>query len=112
MKLEVTKELFNIKGDAILSGSGEAGAHAVLGDICVEALMRDTPQDQSTPQNIKVKRWNLAKRIQFAVEQKSNGIDLPAGDVDFIKDRISKTFQTAIMGPAFEAMGEVVESQE
>ena len=110
MKLNINTTLKNIKGNFILSGNGEnPEVHACLGEICIEALMRETQADAQAPSNIKVKRWMLSKKIQKALDDKLEFVDIPAGDVDMIKDRMSKTFPVSIMGPAFEAMGECLE---
>ncbi len=110
MKLKIADTLKNIKGEYILSGDGKNPENkASLGEICIEALMRETQADAAAPSNLKVKRWLLSKKIQKALDDKLEFVDIPAGDVDLIKDRMSKTFPVSIMGPCFEAMGECLE---
>lgn len=105
MKLHIERTLKNIDGSEITMLRGNEKATARLGDVCVEALVTDSPNDQTEPGNKKYHRWNLAKRIDKAMKEESvSELQMPTEDIDLIKKRIAIVFQTKTVGPAYEAI--------
>lgn len=105
MKLHIERVLTDLYGNSIKTSNAEDAGQATLGEICVYALTTDAQGDQTEPGNKKFHRWQLAKRIQHAIKQGDvNAIDVPVEDVEVIKKRIASTYQTKIVGPAYEAI--------
>lgn len=105
MKLHIERVLENFDGSPLLFGEGQTQAPAMLGVICVNALITDHNDDANAPGEKKFHRWQLAKRIDKAMKAEPvNAIDLPVEDIDLIKKRIAKIYQTRVVGPAYVAL--------
>lgn len=92
--------------------AGAASVPLTLGFIAVEALVRDFSQDSSQPGNLKVIRYNLAKRIKkelsFGPCAEERSITVTAEEIGMIKQRIlipaPNGFPTPVVGPAINAL--------
>ncbi len=105
MKLHIEKVLLGIDGEPLMFGEGKEQASSMLGPICITALITDHNDDANAPVEKKFHRWNLAKRIDKAMKEKEvNPIDLPVEDIDLIKKRIARIYQTRVVGPAYVAL--------
>lgn len=105
MKLHIERVLENFDGEPLMFGEGKEQAPSMLGPICVTALITDHNDDANAPGEKKYHRWSLAKRIDKAMKvEPVAAIDLPVEDIDLIKKRISKIYQTRVVGPAYVAL--------
>lgn len=107
MKLFLNKNLFDHHEQKIKEGSKEDAEFARLGVYLVEGLLRDLPQDGPAGNGQKVRRWELARKIQRTMRDDTAEdcwIDMRAEDVSMIKKRIETFMPTVIVGPVFEAI--------
>lgn len=95
------------RGDVIKTGDAENDAPAKLGDVCVQALLIDTPQDSQSGFAEKMRKWNMARMLQKKMGEPFEEmafVEVPADDISFIQKRIGMTFGTKIAGPACNAL--------
>lgn len=117
MKFFPNKILKNHKGLTLLDGkTEEASVPLTLGNLAVEALLRELPQDNNAPGNTKLQRWKLAEKIQkhsvtlqsqnyLAEELRADDFVLLAvEDVNLIKSRILQGFPAIVAGPGVIAI--------
>lgn len=107
MKFFYSQILINHAGAPMKAGNDADNPEkeAILGEVAIEALLRDTQGDEQAPGAKKLHRWNLARRIQKAIEHAKDAyIEIPVEDISLIKDRIAKCFATAVVGPAYMAI--------
>lgn len=123
MKFYPNRILQNHRGQDLLDGKMEAASVPLtLGNLAVEALLRELPQDHNAPGNTKIARWKLAKEINKHVIELKYGdpqlaeavskarnsavrpIQLKSEEINLIKSRIQQGFPAMIVGPAEEAI--------
>lgn len=103
MKLDIGAQLKNLSGEGMFVGKSQAeSVPALLGDFCVTALVEEAQGEKANAKSYH--RWNLAKRITKAMEEKEYSIELPVEDVTLIKQRIENFFHTKYIGPCFDAI--------
>lgn len=105
MKLFVNKKLFDHKGE-VIKAEGANGPAALLGTLCVNALLAETQQDQNADFKAKMHKWNLSRQIQKGLEDEADDafVEMPIEDMDLIKKRIGMIFPTAICAPVIHAL--------
>lgn len=103
MKFYPCKEIQNIYGKTIMTGD-QSGEAATLGWVAIEGLLAPEQQGEKVDASKKLHRWNTARRIKKALDEKATEIDLPSEDISMIKDLIGKMFHTALAGPALSAI--------
>lgn len=105
MKLFVNKKLFDHKGD-VIKADGANGPAALLGTLCVNALLAETQADQSAEFKTKMHKWNLSRQIQKGLEDTADDafVEMPIEDMDLIKKRIGMIFPTALCAPIIHAL--------
>ena len=106
MKLFVNRKLFDHKGDLITQDGAKNGSPVLLGQLCVNALLAETQQDQSADFAAKMRKWNLSRQIQKGLEDKEDlaCVELPIEDLDLIKKRIGTILPTALCAPVINAI--------
>lgn len=81
MKFYPNKTLKNHQDKPILDGPTEAASvPLLLGSLAVEALIRDLPQDNNAPSNIRLHRVDLARKIEKDLVRLKNKGELLSHD--------------------------------
>lgn len=108
MKLYPNRILVSHRGKQLkhnLDGEGAASVPLALGDLAVEALLRELPPDNNAPGKTKIARYKLAKEIQKNIGGKAiHFMTISAEDLALVKSRIEAAFPALIVGPADEAI--------
>lgn len=102
MKLKVSQPIADLNGEVINDGATNTPAR--LGDMCIGALTNDAQSDQNEPGNKKFHRWTLAKRINTALKEGVDEIEVPVEDLDLIKKRVAAIYPTKFVGPTYDAI--------
>lgn len=107
MKLLLNKNLFDHHGEKIKESNEENAEFSRLGVYLVEGLLRELPGDNGGGARLKVKRWEMARKIQKAMQADTSEtctLELPTEDVAMIKTRIENFMPAVLVGPVFEAI--------
>lgn len=103
MKFYPCKEIQNIHGKTIMTGD-QGGEAATLGWFAIEGLLSPEGPNEKADASKKLHRWNTARRIKKALDEKAPEIDLPSEDISMIKECVAKHFHTAAAGPVLSAI--------
>lgn len=108
MKLYVNKLLFGLMDKPIYlstEGANEERVQAKLGDICMNALMADT--DQNEPGNKKFHRYQLARGVNNKMKEDTTEmafLEINVEDLELVKSKVGRTYGANVVGPAFTAI--------
>jgi len=100
VKFRPCLEIKDINGNAFKKDENTA---AVIADFAITALTETFP-GESCPAEKKIHRYNLAKRIKHAYDEKAEEIDLPSEDIALIKTCIGQHYPPKFVGPLFQAI--------
>ena len=95
MLIDFSQELKSLSGEPFLK---EEGKVALLGDMCVAALLSEKP-NAPAPAVDKLKRWELAKLVYGKGE-----VELKAEDIVLIKKAAGEVFAPALMGVMYDLL--------
>lgn len=115
MKIFLNRSMYDHRGDAIKKpkkAENEEDEVDELGAYMIEGLLRDLDQDKSQQANLKVKRWELARKIQKKMDADKSQeccMDIPSDDVAMIKQRLGVFMPTVLLGPIYEAIEPTIE---
>lgn len=120
MKLYINKRVYNVFGKPITMVNG--GDAAKLGELIIEALLSDHPNDRNSEAKHKIRLYQNAKAIKKQLDTSASlgsdersFLELPVEEVAFIKDRCAMFFGPNILGPVFdliEAQSELKEVEQ
>ncbi len=84
-----------------------------LGDFCINALMA-TPQDDKADGVVKLKRWNLARKIQGKAgdDEPYASMRLNSKQKKMILDTAEKVYATLVYARVYEALEGTTEESE
>jgi len=100
--------------DNPIQSEGEDGAVETLrlGDVCVNALMATLQDDNSADGTVKLKRFNLSRKIKGKVDEDYQAIQLNSKQKTMILDMAGKVYSTMIYGRLHEALEGTTETEE
>ena len=100
--------------DAEIQSEGEDGAVETLrlGDVCVNALMATLQDDSSADGTVKLKRFNLARKIKGRIDEDYQSVQINSKNKTMILDLVSKVYSTMIYGRLHEALEGTTETDE
>jgi hypothetical protein len=100
--------------DNPIQSEGEDGAVETLrlGDVCVNALMATLQDDSSADGTVKLKRFNLAKKIKGRIDEDYQSVHINSKNKTMILDLVSKVYSTMIYGRLHEALEGTTETEE
>ena len=83
-----------------------------LGDVCVNALMATLQDDSSADGTVKLKRFNLARKIKGKTDQDYQRVQINSKSKTMIFDMAAKVYSTIIYGRIHEALEGTTETEE
>tara|TARA_R110002020_G_C15995351_1_gene749716 strand:- start:360 stop:731 length:372 start_codon:yes stop_codon:yes gene_type:complete len=100
--------------DAEIQSEGEDGTVETLrlGDVCVNALMATLQDDNSADGTVKLKRFNLSRKIKGKADEDYQAIQLNSKQKTMILDMAGKVYSTMIYGRLHEALEGTTETEE
>jgi hypothetical protein len=100
--------------DAEIQSEGEDGAVETLrlGDVCVNALMATLQDDNSADGTVKLKRFNLARKIKGRIDEDYQAVQINSKNKTMILDMAGKVYSTMIYGRLHEALEGTTETDE
>ena len=100
--------------DAEIQSQGEDGAVETLrlGDVCVNSLMATLQDDPSADGTVKLKRFNLARKIKGRIDEDYQSVQLNSKNKTMILDMAGKVYGTMIYGRLHEALEGTTETEE
>ena len=100
--------------DTEIQSEGEDGTTEILrlGDICVNALMATLQDDNSADGTVKLKRFNLARKIKGRIDEDYQSVQINSKNKTMILDMAGKVYSTMIYGRLHEALEGTTETDE
>jgi hypothetical protein len=100
--------------DAEIQSEGEDGTTETLrlGDVCVNALMATLQDDNSADGTVKLKRFNLARKIKGRIDEDYQAVQINSKNKTMILDMAGKVYSTMIYGRLHEALEGTTETDE
>jgi hypothetical protein len=92
--------LMNLEGNQLEDQPGRAFR---LADACVNALLFNHTDEQGLSGEEKLKRFQLAKRIQQAKTIEGT-TEVTAEEISLIKKLVAKLYGPVVLGPTYEAL--------
>ena len=100
--------------DTEIQSEGEDGTTETLrlGDVCVNALMATLQDASSADGTVKLKRFNLARKIKGRIDEDYQSVQINSKNKTMILDLVSKVYSTMIYGRLHEALEGTTETDE
>lgn len=96
MKVQLGKELVDLEGKVINAADGNP---AIVGKICIEALLATYADEAQLTGEEKIKRWELAVKIKG-----QDFIELAAEEIALIKQLVGKAYNPMVVGQTWEVL--------
>lgn len=100
MKINVSKQLFDLEGRELKFGDESKKENATVALVCKVALLNDDSQSGID----KYDSWKLARELE-----KGGEIELTSEQISKMKKLVHKFFNPIFVGPTFEALEGKVE---
>ena len=107
MKINFNSKILNLKKQPISNLVDGKETELILKDVCVNALLSESPptQNQPAPTGMqKLKKYKLSQKIFEGGEQ-----EITSDDITLIKECIGQTYNTLIVGDTYNLL-EALES--
>lgn len=107
MKIFINRSMLNHNDESIRESNAKDAPESKLGTFVCEALLRDLPADQGGGGSLKIKRWEMARKVSRIMKKQTNHFDcmeFPVEDVAMIKVRLAEICPTVVYGPVVEAI--------
>lgn len=99
MKLNVTQQLINIRGQVIRTSEAPDAPATLLRDILIEALLGRATDDRPPPAAEQLKLYTLAQRVQ-----ENDEVDVDAETLVLLRNKVAAVYFPAIGGPALKLL--------
>mgnify|MGYP003147464884 CR=1 FL=1 len=100
--------------DAEIQSETEDGTTETLrlGDVCVNSLMATLQDDASADGTMKLKRFNLARKIKGRIDEDYQSVHINSKNKTMILDMAGKCYGTMIYGRLHEALEGTTETTD
>jgi hypothetical protein len=99
MKVDFSKELIDLDGKTVDSSATDKTPATVRKVVC-GALIASYPDEANLNPEEKVKRWNLALRVQKELDP----IDFKTDEIALMKKLVGKAYGPMIVGQVWEVL--------